>query len=219
MPAAVVFAGWFGASTAAAQWDDSEHDGEFSAYFGPVFGSQSSTSPDTASAGLFSPGFGIHPVVGATTGASWGRWGTAAIDISFMPMGSDTLRKVAPVADLKNSFLYDFSLNFRIGPTHRTGRRISPYGIVGGGLLYARYDALDSRRSGVQYSSRSTTNFGFNTGGGVSYYIGENWGIRPEVKVCVSARTFVQVSFGVFAVVSNIDWFRHGRLSHRYKGL
>lgn len=214
VPAVMVLAGWLCASPAIAQMDDLGH-GEFSAYFGPAFGAGSSNAPaDIAQGDLRSPGFGTHAVVGAATGASWGNWTAASIDVSFMPMGSDTLRPLAPLADLKNSYLYDFSLNFRIGP-RRSGKRLAPYGIVGGGLLYATYKALESRREGVEYKSRTTTNFGFNTGGGVSYYLGENWGIRPEVKVCISTRTFVQVSFGVFATVSDLDWFRHGGLSSR----
>jgi hypothetical protein len=136
-----------------------------------------------------------------------------------MPMGSDTLRPLDPLADIKSSFLYNFAINFRIGPPRRNGKRFTPYGIVGGGLLYATYDALKDRVSGVDYESHSTTNFGLNTGGGVSYYISENWGIRPEVKVCISTRTFVQVSFGVFGVVSSLDWFRHGGMSRRRQGL
>ena len=36
--------------------------------------------------------------------------------------------------------------------------------------------------AGVRYADRSKTNFEFSTGGGVRYYVADNWGIRPEVR-------------------------------------
>lgn len=46
-------------------------------------------------------------------------------------------------------------------------------------------------------------NGALETGGGVRYYIRENWGIRPEAKVIVSKTTYTRVSMGIFYVLPN----------------
>ena len=48
------------------------------------------------------------------------------------------------------------------------------------------------------FANRSKTNFEFRTGGGVRYYVKNNWGIRPEVRVFISSRTLTRISVGVF---------------------
>ena len=49
-------------------------------------------------------------------------------------------------------------------------------------------------------------NFGFHTGGGVRYYIREGWGIRPELKVVVSHRTYTRFTIGFFYTLPT-GWF------------
>ena len=46
--------------------------------------------------------------------------------------------------------------------------------------------------------SMSGTEFAFGVGGGLRYYAGERWGIRPEVKIFASDETYVRVAIGVF---------------------
>lgn len=45
----------------------------------------------------------------------------------------------------------------------------------------------------------------FQTGAGLRYYVGDKWGIRPELKVIISSRTFTAVSMGVFYVLPS-NW-------------
>jgi opacity protein-like surface antigen len=59
--------------------------------------------------------------------------------------------------------------------------------------------------AGVRYADRSKTNFEFSMGGGVRYYVADNWGIRPEVRVFISRRNFTRVSVGVFYDI-DADW-------------
>jgi hypothetical protein len=44
--------------------------------------------------------------------------------------------------------------------------------------------------AGAGFVDRSKTNFEFSTVGGVRYYVADNWGIRPEVRVFISGRNF-----------------------------
>jgi len=53
----------------------------------------------------------------------------------------------------------------------------------------------------------------FSTGGGVRYYVADNWGIWPEVRVFISGRNFTRISVGVFYDI-DADWpFRIRRRS------
>ncbi|MCX6630180.1 MAG: hypothetical protein NTW28_21390, partial [Candidatus Solibacter sp.] len=50
-------------------------------------------------------------------------------------------------------------------------------------------------------SHYSDFDFGFHTGAGLRYYVRENWGIRPELKVIVSKQTYTRLSVGIFYVL------------------
>jgi hypothetical protein len=132
-----------------------------------------------------------------------------------MPLNIDTLSSPSITA-YRSSGLYDFNLctNIRI-PLRR---RWAPYGILGIGLLYNVYQAALLSPTGVAFVNRSKTNFEFSTGGGLRYYIGDNWGIRPEVRIFISGRNFTRISGGVFYDI-DADWpFRlrkKGNSSHR----
>jgi opacity protein-like surface antigen len=164
---------------------DKKGEGELSAYAGAVFG------------------MGAHPAVGGSTGTAFSRYATELIDISYMPLNRDTLLSSPLAAAYRGSGLYDFALctNVQIP----IGRRWAPYGILGIGLLYNVYQAAVLTPAGAGYADRSKTNFEFSTGGGVRYYVADNWGIRPEVRVFISGRNFTRISVGVFYDI-DADW-------------
>jgi len=167
--------------------------GELSAYAGPVFG------------------IGSHPAVGGSVGEAFSRYGSVLVDVSYMPLSNETLLSTPLTTSYRHSGLYDFDLcaNLRV-PVRK---RWEAYGILGIGLLYNVYQSAFIGPTGTAFANHSKTNFDFSTGGGVRYYIRENWGIRPEVRVFISNRNFVRVAVGVFYDVG-VDWpFRY----HRYK--
>lgn len=147
---------------------------------------------------------GTHPVVGGTVGAGFARYAMGIIDISYAPFGQHTLRSRPANEIVQHSGLYDFnfSLHIRIPAT----RRWVPYGILGAGLLYNVFDLAKVTAPGVAvFHAHSENNFGFHTGAGLRYYVGEHWGIRPEAKVVISNRTYICASIGVFYTLPS-DW-------------
>jgi len=149
-------------------------------------------------------GIGAHPAVGASTGVWYGQYVMGLLDISYAPFGQNTLRARPANEIVQHSGLYDFnlSLHLQVPVTHRW----RPYGIVGSGLMYDTFDLARVTVPGTTiFHSHSETYFGFHTGGGLRYYFAEHWGIRPEVKVVISSRTYVCASVGVFYILPS-DW-------------
>ena len=169
---------------------DKTGEGELSAYAGTGFG------------------IGAHPAVGGSTGTAFSRYAIAIIDVSYMHLNSDTMLSSPTTAAYRSSGLFDFALCVNIQVPVR--RRWAPYGTLGAGLLYNVYQAAVLNPAGVRYTDRSKTNFEFSTGGGVRYYVADNWGIRPEARVFISGRNFTRISVGVFYDI-DADWPFHFR--------
>jgi hypothetical protein len=90
--------------------------------------------------------------------------------------------------------LFDFNFGFHIRVPVR--KRWAPYAILGGGLLFDSFRAVSGPQGAL--ISIDEFNFGFHTGGGVRYYIREDWGVRPEFKFVVSNRTYTRFTVAVF---------------------
>jgi len=189
------------ASAALDAQSNKTGDGELSAYTGAAFG------------------LGTHAAVGGRTGTAFSRYAIGLIDISYMPLGRETMISGPRAAIYRASGLYDFALSFHIQIPVR--KRWAPYGILAPGLLYNVYQTAVLTPAAAAFVDRSKTNFEFSTGGGVRYYVKDNWGVRPEVRVFISARNFTRISVGVFYDFDS-DWpfrlqgtrkiFRHGLL-------
>jgi hypothetical protein len=150
---------------------------------------------------------GGHAAVGGYFGGVFSRYAGAVIDVGYMPLGTRTLvRADQPPergdlsvlgTDTRGSGLFDFNaaLHIRIP----IGKKIAPYGLLGGGILYSRYevDTLLSDET-VLHSTFSTSRFGFHTGGGMRFYLTNNVGIRGEVKQTFSTQDFSRILFGIF---------------------
>jgi opacity protein-like surface antigen len=151
--------------------------GEVSAYGGAGFGP-----------------LGTHAWVGATTGVEFSRYALGLIDTSFLPLGSSTLVN-RPLVE--NSRLYDF--NFAVHIQIPTKHRWVPYGLAASALLFNTYRVNYLQTDGIiYYHGQSDAKFGFETGGGVRYYIGRNWGVKGEDRYTFSTRNFNRILGGVF---------------------
>jgi hypothetical protein len=168
-----------------AQSNDTD-GGEVAAFAGGVFG------------------LGTHGTVGGSAGAAISRYALALFEGSYTPLGSNTIQPWPEKSTVARSHLTDFDVCFHIRVPLK--ERWAPYGILGVGLLWngLRQESLDSHGYQVSYHWNQF-NAGFLTGAGVRYFVGENWGIRPEFKVIISKQTFTQVSMGVFYVVPS-NW-------------
>jgi hypothetical protein len=139
-------------------------------------------------------GMGSHPLIGGSSGFGFSRHGMAFLEGSYSPLGHDILWPRHDVQSPQDSHLFDVMVGTHI--RFPIGERWAPYALVGGGLVFDTFRAY----AGPQGALIRIEDFkmAFQTGGGVRYYIRENWGIRPEFKVVVSSRTYTRMAIGVF---------------------
>jgi opacity protein-like surface antigen len=139
-------------------------------------------------------GAGTHGTVGASSGFAFSPRGMAFLDANYTWMAHDILWKRPGVQSPQDSRLFEFMATTHI--RFPVTNRIAPYAILGGGLLFNTFRAY----SGPQGALIGIDDFKFGAqgGGGVRFYLGENWGIRPEFKVTVSSQTYTRMSIGVF---------------------
>ena len=65
--------------------------------------------------------------------------------------------------------------------------KVTPYGLVGLGILHFGCDGCGSATTG-----------GINFGGGARWQTGTNWGIRPEIKFLAGNHFYTRFSAGVY---------------------
>lgn len=144
---------------------------------------------------------GTHGWVGATSGVGFSKYAIGLIDSSFLPLGSSALVNRPPV---RNSRLYDF--NFTVQVQVPIKHRWAPYGLAGAALLFNTYRVTYFAPDGiVYYHGHDDAKFGFETGGGVRYFIGRNWGVKGEDRYTISTRNFNRILGGVFYQFEG-DW-------------
>ena len=164
-------------------------------------------SEDSGEVAAFSGGtFGIgsHPSFGGSAGANISRYALGLFEASYTPLGSYTIQPWPPRSTVARSHLTDFNFSVHIRIPVRS--KWSPYGIAGAGLLWdaLRQEIVDSNGTSIS-RHYDQFNFGFHTGVGLRYYVGETWGIRPEFKVIVSKQIYTRASIGIFYVVPS-NW-------------
>jgi opacity protein-like surface antigen len=135
--------------------------------------------------------------VGGTAGLAFSRYAIGYAETAFSPLGSNTVRPAPAGGPIDSSRLYDLNLGVHIRVPVRP--RWAPYVILGGGVVWNAFNQSLAGPQGTATARHiSNYDFGFHTGGGVRYYIRDNWGIRPEFEVVVSKQTYTRFSVGVF---------------------
>jgi hypothetical protein len=149
-------------------------------------------------------GGGSHGTAGASAGATLSRYFLVMLDTSYMPMGKHTLQNWPAPSEVDQSHLYTFGLDFHVRIPVK--ERWAPYAIAGFPLLWNSFHQTTTNALGQPVSVHyNQLNGGFETGGGLRYYIGKNWGVRPEFKVILTKQTYTRFTFGIFYTVP-IDW-------------
>jgi len=149
-------------------------------------------------------GAGTHGAVGGSAGLAFSRYGMGLFEFSFMPMGNHTIQPWPAPSTVRHSLLYDFAVDFHIRVPVK--ERWEPYAIAGTGLLWNSLRQDYANPQGVAVVNHySQFNGALHTGGGVRYFAGRSWGIRPEVKVIVSKQVYTRISMGFFFVTPP-DW-------------
>jgi opacity protein-like surface antigen len=160
-------------------------------------------------------GFGLgepHVWVGGTTGISPSKYFMAVLDTSFMPLGDTTLR--TGLIRTSTSRLYDFNFGGQILiPVHH---RFTPYGLLAAGILYNTYRIAAVRPDGFAYlAGQSDVKFACETGGGVRYFVTEDFGARAEYRFTASTQNFSRFLIGVFYQFGGMWPFRP---THKTRG-
>jgi hypothetical protein len=159
-----------------------------------------SESGEISGLGGVSFGAGTHAAVTGSTGIKFSRYGMALFDVSYLPLGNHTIQGWPASSTVSHSYLLDFGLDFHVRIPVK--ERWEPYGIVGAGCLWNLV-----RQNGITPAGAPTTyhfdqlNGAFHTGGGLRYFIRQNWGVRSEVKVVVSKQIYTEIMTGFFFVV------------------
>ena len=169
----------------------------------PIVSAQAG-SPDTGELAVFGGGtfgMGSHPAVGGSAGKAFSRYAMMVIDAAYQPLGQNALQSSISPSTVRDSHLWDFDFNIHIRVP--VNDRWEPYGIAGVGFLWNHASQnLAAPEGNTLAHNLDHFSGSFVTGGGLRYYVRENWGIQPEVKVIVSTRVFTRVSVGVFYDIS-----------------
>jgi hypothetical protein len=149
-------------------------------------------------------GGGAHGSATGSAGVAFSHHGMVLFNTSYIPMGRNTIQSWPDRSTINRSYTIDFGLDFNIRVPIK--HHWEPYGIVGAGALWniVRQNAFDSH--GIRIIRNfDQWNGAAHTGGGLRYYIGQTWGIRPECRVIVSHHVYTQLMVGIFWVTPP-DW-------------
>jgi hypothetical protein len=172
---------WCVVGCVAANGDTLADDyiGEVGAYGGAGFGS-----------------FGPHGWVGATSGVEVSKYFVTLIDTSYMPLGSHTLPNYHLVTSRSHLYDFNFTVQIQVPLKHKRWR---PYALMAGALLFNTFRVETVRIDGVVIAhGENVSKFGFETGGGTRYFVGENWGVRGEYRYTITSRNFSRLLGGIF---------------------
>jgi len=147
--------------------------------------------------GGFLTGAGTQGSLTGGSGIALSRYGMLLFDTTFLPLGHNSIQFWPAPSTVKTSYAFDFAMDVHVRIPVK--EHWEPYAILGTGLIWnvVHQQAVDPR--GIAVTSRwDQFNGAFHTGGGLRYFLGSNWGVRPEVKVIISKQTYTCVSFGIF---------------------
>jgi opacity protein-like surface antigen len=140
-------------------------------------------------------GLGTHPAGGMTFTTALSRYTMFGAELGFASLGSEGFRTPAG-SQVSRARLFDFNGHVHVRIPVR--RYWEPYIAIGAGLLHSTSERIVTTPAGNMVEDSSDNNFAFQIGGGLRYFIGEKWGVRPEWKYYASERNFSKLSIGVF---------------------
>ena len=145
----------------------------------------------------FVSGIGTHGAFGGSVGGALSEHVLAIGEFLYIPLCSGTGRINGVTQSVSGrSFSFDGGLQYQF----RKHGSMVPYAGVGLGLLHSSVSSSSSFSfQGFNFSTGGSSNdFYANLGGGVRYYMTEQWGFRPEFTIFAGSNTFVRSGAGVF---------------------
>ncbi|MEZ5402828.1 MAG: outer membrane beta-barrel protein [Bryobacteraceae bacterium] len=147
-----------------------------------------------AVAGIVS-GIGTHGTIGVQAATGVTERIAAYGELSFIPggggnssFGGVTSTASARALNLNGGIHYQFGAH---------GKAV-PYAAAGLGVLRSSASYRSSGAGVDIRGSASATNLYFNFGGGLRYYVKDNWGFRPELMIFAGDQTYVRLGVGIF---------------------
>ena len=145
----------------------------------------------------FVSGIGTHGAFGGSAGAALNQRVFAFGEFLYIPLGSSTITVLGVNQSVSaRGFNFDGGLQYQF----RKYRSMVPYGGVGLGFLHSAASTSNTFSfQGFNFSTGGSSNdFYANLGGGVRYYVTEQWGFRPELTIFAGSNSFVRIGVGVF---------------------
>jgi opacity protein-like surface antigen len=145
----------------------------------------------------FVSGIGTHVAVGGSVAGALNERVLVHGEFLYIPLGSSTVNVLGVNRDVSaRAFNLDGGLQYQF----RKYGSMVPYAGVGLGLLHSSASIPNNFSfQGLNFSTGGSSNdFYVNLGGGVRYYVTEQWGVRPEFTIFAGPNTFVRIGAGVF---------------------
>ena len=117
-------------------------------------------------------------------------------EFSYIPGGSQKISGVGFAAKA-SAGAYDFNGGIHFQFPLKEPKAV-PYVAAGVGALHSSGSATTTVMGTTASTKASATDFYFNFGGGLRYYVSDRWGIRPELKIFAGDETFVRLAIGIF---------------------
>ena len=149
----------------------------------------------TGHLGLVS-GIGSHGSFGGSFGAPVADHVIVSGDLSYIPLGGgsvtmfgSTTSTSAKACNFNGNLQYEF----------KRARATVPYAEAGLGFLHSSFSTSSNLvGAGSLNAQGSSTNLYFNAGGGLRYYVKDNWGFRPEFLIFAGSNTYIRFAAGIF---------------------
>ena len=140
-------------------------------------------------------GIGTHGSFGGGMGVALAPRVRGYGEFSYIPLGGNT----STVAGLQAGGSVR-AYNFNAGGQYELSRSgsMAPYAGFGLGMLHTSSSFSSSFGGTTVSGSGSSTDFYFNVGGGLRYFVNARWGWRPEVMVFAGPTTYVRLGGGIF---------------------
>ena len=124
------------------------------------------------------------------------RWLFVA-EVGYLAGGNDFVVAVPGVGIDVESSAFSVDLNAHYLFPRSTNRELTPYLLVGLGIM--RASARTSTTPPFEVNTRvSDVEAGLNVGGGARWQGGPNWGLQPELKVFISDNSSVRFIVGLY---------------------
>jgi len=142
-------------------------------------------------------GIGTHTVVGVGGGKAIMNNLSLNGEFSYIPLGSTNVDILGVQSSTSAKALtFDFGAQFQF----KHAGKFDPYGGIGIGWVHTSLNqSVNASIAGFNLSNSGSANNAYvKFGGGGKYFMGEKWGVKPELMVYAGSNTFVRLSGGIF---------------------